>query len=454
VQFNSLTFFLTLFPILLAHRWLTPRHAVASKIVVLLYSWFFYAAWSPPFLLLLLASTVVDWAVAIGMEEYPARRKRLIYASVLSNLTMLGFFKYYGFLARSLATLADVSLPELAVVLPVGISFYTFQTLSYTIDVYRGEIPARRSFLDVALFIAYFPQLVAGPILRARDFLPELEAGPRFDRERLADGTFFVLFGLCLKCVLADNLAPRVEQLFDAWRTNGAAENWAAGMLFGAQIYADFAGYSLIALGLARAMGYHIQFNFNAPFGAASVTEFWRRWHLSLSSWLRDYLYIPLGGNRIGPVRTYVNLMLTMLLGGLWHGAAFLFVLWGGIHGLILCVERLSGVGEHSARSLPRAVFTYLIITLTWLPFRSGTLEQCAGMLRGAFTHARDIDSGLVRDFAIGAAVFVAHRLSRDREVYQAILSRPLARVGAIALLAVVLYYGSGPQREFIYFRF
>jgi alginate O-acetyltransferase complex protein AlgI len=465
---NSVFFFLTLIP-LLAIYLLSPRKRSRwSKMAVLLYSYFFYGMWNPAFLGLIVLSTMIDYVAARGIVAYPGRKKWFLLASLTTNLGLLGFFKYYGFFVHSAAwMLANFNVawaPEtMDILLPVGISFYTFQTLSYTIDVYRGEIEPEKSLLDVAFFVAFFPQLVAGPIVRARDFLPQLNIEPKITAEDVADGIFLILVGLFMKSVLADNVAGRVDDLFASWRSNGPTENWSAAMLFGVQIYGDFAGYSLIAIGLGRVMGFHIMRNFNAPYTAAGLSDFWQRWHISLSSWLRDYLYIPLGGNRKGKGRTYTNLMTTMVLGGLWHGASIMFVIWGAIHGGALVVERLirrglhwspqSALGRRSLVAVGIAV-TFLVVSITWLPFRARSIEQCLGMMRGLFVGPINLSGALLRDFAVVGVVFLAHGSTRFYSLHQHQRRSPFARFAACLVILLALYFAAGKGTEFIYFQF
>jgi len=464
--FNSLFFFLTLVPLLGLYYGIRVAHPRAGKVLLLVYSYIFYGMWNPAFLSLLVGSTVLDYWVARGLEAWPSRKRLLLVTSLVIEFGLLGFFKYYNFFVGATASvfrLAGFAFdpPLLRILLPIGISFYTFHCVSYTVDVYRGRIRAERSFLDVALFVAFFPQLVAGPILRAGHFLPQLQHPPSITRQDVTDGLVLVLVGLFLKVVIADNIAGRVAFLFDQWRAIGLPATWAAAMLFGVQIYMDFNGYSLIAIGLGQMLGYHIPMNFDAPYGAAGFSDFWRRWHISLSTWLRDYLYIPLGGNRRGAVRTYVNLAVTMLLGGLWHGASVMFVIWGAMHGAYLCVERFIREKFAPAVHLPPAVataalivITYVTVTITWIPFRATTAEQCLGMLRQMFTGSMGYDSTLVRDYVVVAVVFAAHCASRRYDVVATIQRHAGLRFVCATVILLALYFYSGERSEFIYFQF
>ena len=376
--------------------WLYPNlRGRARKLFLLAASYLFYASWSAPLLLLLIGSTALDFSLAraLGRSEDPTRRRRLVLASVVGNLGALAFFKYHNFFAESAAAGLqalglEVSAPTLAIVLPVGISFYTFQTMSYTIDVYRRALAPCDSPLDFALYVAFFPQLVAGPIERAGHLLPQL-ADPDARRPDLS-GWALIAIGAFKKVVIADNLAPLVEAVYAAPEQAHAPALWFATYAFAFQIYCDFSGYSDIAVGVARLMGFDLVQNFRAPYASAGPAEFWRRWHISLSSWLRDYLYIPLGGNRSGPARARINLMLTMLLGGLWHGAAWNYVLWGAWHGLLLVLFRgrfWDALRERTAAVRPlvtavRWLVFFHLVCLGWALFRAESLADCRVIFR------------------------------------------------------------------------
>jgi len=464
--FNSLFFFLTLIPVLAVYFATRARRSRFAKIVLLVYSWIFYAMWNPAFLTLLIGSTVLDYSVALGLEKWPEHKRRLLVISLVIEFGLLGFFKYYDFFIATTASAFRAigiawSPPLLHILLPIGISFYTFHCVSYTVDVYRGRIRAERSFLDVAVFVAFFPQLVAGPILRASHFLPQLRETPAIRWKDIADGITLVLFGLFLKVVIADNVAARVGYLFDHWQVIGRLATWSAAMQFGVQIYMDFNGYSLMAIGLGQILGYHIPINFNAPYAAAGFSDFWRRWHISLSTWLRDYLYVPLGGNRHGTARTYANLVITMVLGGLWHGASAMFVLWGAMHGAYLCAERFARERIALRVPLPPAVIsallivvTYLTVSITWIPFRATSAEQCLGMLARMFNGDMHYDAALSRDYAIALVVFAGHCLSRRYDFIAQALNRAGVRLVSVTAILLLLYFCSGERSEFIYFQF
>ncbi|MEM6742401.1 MAG: MBOAT family O-acyltransferase [Pseudomonadota bacterium] len=366
----------------------------AQNRMLLVASYVFYGAWDWRFLSLILLSTAVDYLVGLRLAETQdvRGRRRLLQISLAVNLGMLGIFKYLGFFAEGFAdlmALAGLSADPvtLSVVLPVGISFYTFQTLSYTISIYRREIEPSRDFFDFALFVAFFPQLVAGPIERASNLLPNIEKPRMLSWDALGRGTVLCLLGLIKKVVIADGVAPSVDAIYaspDPTRLDVLLATW----LFAIQIYGDFSGYTDIARGVAKMLGFRLMRNFAQPYFAADPQEFWRRWHISLSTWLRDYLYISLGGNRGGRRATYRNLMATMTLGGLWHGAAWNFVAWGVFQGGLLAAHRAltgrhgrsgegvsRGWGAWAMRALGIAVF-FQVVCYGWLLFRATSFAQ------------------------------------------------------------------------------
>lgn len=366
----------------------------AQNRMLLVASYIFYGAWDWRFLGLIAFSTLVDYLVGarMGAENDPRRRKLLLSVSLLTNLGLLGVFKYLGFFVDSFVALSNaVGLPAdpvvLGIVLPVGISFYTFQTLSYTIDIYRRDLKPCRDFLDFALFVAFFPQLVAGPIERARNLLPEIAQPRQLHWDAIGRGAVLCLVGLIKKIVIADAISPGVDAVYGNPNATGA-EIIVATWLFAIQIYCDFSGYTDIARGVAKMLGFGLMRNFAQPYFATNPQEFWHRWHISLSTWLRDYLYISLGGNRGGRWHTYRNLMLTMVLGGFWHGAAWNFVLWGFYQGMLLSLHRAltgrrkgskegrrHGLGELLLRIATVALF-FQVVCYGWLLFRAQSFEQ------------------------------------------------------------------------------
>jgi D-alanyl-lipoteichoic acid acyltransferase DltB (MBOAT superfamily) len=371
----------------------------AQNAWLLIASYVFYGFWDWRFLILIWVSTAVDYFVGLALAEAaaPRRRKQLVTISLVTNLGILGAFKYFNFFADSMAVLLSqlgftAHMPTLNIVLPVGISFYTFQTLSYTLDIYRGRLAPTRNPLAFALFVAYFPQLVAGPIERARHLLPALEAPRHVDWRLVATGVELILIGYFKKVGIADTLAPWIDSRYGDPAAYSGADLLLATYLFGFQIYCDFSGYSDIARGTSKLFGVNLMRNFEQPYLASSITEFWHRWHISLSTWLRDYLYISLGGNRQGTARTYRNLMLTMLLGGLWHGANWTFVIWGGLHGVYLVAHKLmlaargNRQAERPGNLLVRvasALVVFNLVSFAWVFFRAESLDAALQVLAG-----------------------------------------------------------------------
>ncbi len=377
--FNTLEFFAFLSIVLLAF-YLGPKPV--RKPILLVASYYFYMSWNPKFIALLGGLTIIDYVAARVIVRSGAWRKTALVVSIAANLGFLGFFKYYNFIAENLAAL--LHRPEhtwaLSIVLPLGISFHTFQSISYIVDVYRGEQAPVTNFIDYALFIAFFPQLVAGPIVRARDFFHDLYSWTPPSIEDQQRGALFIALGLAKKVILADSLSKISDPYFTAVMMHpGSRAAWTGVIAFAFQIFFDFSGYTDIAIGTALLLGFHFPQNFRRPYLAFSITDFWRRWHISLSSWLRDYLYIPLGGNRHGELQTYRNLLLTMLLGGLWHGASWNFVVWGAYHGSLLATERATGAGKSKPGFLRRVLgvpVTFLLACMGWIFFRSPTLHD------------------------------------------------------------------------------
>ena len=437
----------------------------------------FYGWWDWRFLGLLAASTLVDYSVGRRMEASvgtPVAR-RLLWTSIGFNLGILGLFKYANFFVDSAAALAESvgfepNTPTLNVLLPVGISFYTFQTMSYTFDIYRGRIPACRSLVTFAAYVSYFPQLVAGPIERAQRLLPRIETVDRVRPVGVDRDLAFslILVGLVKKVVIADGLAPLVNSFYDDPSSAGFLPAVVALIAFSFQIYGDFSGYTDIARGVSKLLGIDLMVNFREPYLSRNITEFWRRWHISLSDWLRDYLYIPLGGNRGSSFATYRNLLLTMLLGGLWHGASWNFVIWGALHGAYLAILRRRHTGtlnmsdRVSRYDLPTIVMTFVVVTLTWVPFRAATLAD-TGEVFAALTRFEGslalADLALLLTLSTLAIIIdVMQRrqsLAWRKRQEEGLISRPLVNHLVIAMAVAALFVFSGRESEpFIYFQF
>jgi len=470
--FTEPLFFL-FFPVVLAGAWWLSSDRL-RKLWLLAASYLFYAAWDWRFLSLIAASTLVDYWVGRALERVEASRGRraLLVTSLALNLGLLGVFKYYGFFvesARGLLAVLGLSVatrvPE--IVLPVGISFYTFQTLSYTIDLYRGRLEPVRSLPDFALFVSFFPQLVAGPIVRASDFLPQLDRRPRWADVAVRRHLALFLIGFVKKACLADNVAPVVDRVFadpSLWTSSAV---WTAVLLYAVQIYCDFSGYTDMAIACAGLLGFRLERNFDFPYVARSVTEFWRRWHISLSGWLRDYLYIPLGGSRGVRLATYRNLMVTMLLGGLWHGAAWTFVIWGALHGVALVAHkewtrrRSAIIGSWTSPAAVGGALSWCLtlfwVCLAWIFFRARSFAD-AWLLVRAFALFRGAGELSVDPawLAFVAALGALHWVSSRRRAEGAVEEMPdWAFAGAYgAAAAVALLFVPLRSDPFIYFQF
>ncbi len=402
MQFNSYQFAL-FFAALFPSYWLLANWRRAQNVLLLGAGYSFYACWDARFLALLVLSTLADYACGLWIDRFESRpaRRLTLGVSIALNLGVLGYFKYYNFFAESLQALllhAGVALPlkHLNVVLPIGISFYTFQSMSYVIDVYRREIKPTRNLVQFAAFVSFFPHLVAGPIMRATSLLPQISSRRRFDWRQFHEGSYLIFWGLVKKVVVADNLALIVNDLFGRWQSLDGGLSLLAVYAFAFQIYGDFSGYSDMARGVGKCLGFEIPLNFNLPYFATSPRDFWNRWHISLSHWLRDYLYIPLGGSRNCTLITSRNVMLTMILGGLWHGAAWTFAAWGFYHGLLLVAHRLATpwldrvkprdpVDRACWKGL-RIFVTFHLVCAGWLLFRAESMDQATGMLSAFFS--------------------------------------------------------------------
>jgi alginate O-acetyltransferase complex protein AlgI len=468
--FNSLVFLIFFLVVYSLYRVLPHR---GQNLLLLVSSCFFYGWWDWRFLFLIFVSTTIDYVAGrvIGNAgENQHRRKIALLVSMTSNLSILGFFKYFNFFVENMAALLHqigipTSLHLLHIILPVGLSFYTFQAMSYTLDIYRRQLRPARSFLDFATFVSFFPQLVAGPIQRASHLLPQIEKPRIITREGVESGAWLIFWGLFKKCVIADNLAVMVNGVFGAEATTGAATLMAL-YAFAFQIYCDFSGYTDIARGLARCMGVDLSLNFNNPYFALNPRDFWARWHISLSTWLRDYLYISLGGSRKGPRRTYINLALTMLLGGLWHGAAWTFVVWGAFHGLLLVVyhawaERYSPKGTvDSGRFLwLRRIWMFHLVCLGWLFFRASSMGQVGEMLRVMFTHfawGPDATNMLTTLVIYCLPLWLVQILQvKTGDLAAPTALSPLPRAALVAaMILMFLALGNAGGGAFIYFQF
>lgn len=469
--FNSLAFFVftavffAVWPLVCANR-------RARYLVIASFSLVFYGFWDPRYVAVLVATCAADFSFGLAMERYPARRRLLLVASLVLNLGTLVAFKYAGFLAgltdRALHALGVRSalvatLPAFLRVLPPGISFYTFQSMSYTIDVYRGKLRPTRSFLHFLVFVSMFPQLVAGPIVRATDLLPALEKHRHPTPAERSSALVLIVVGYFKKVVVADHLSATVESVYGGARA-GSMLYWVATLMFAFQIYFDFSGYSDIARGLARLMGYEFPLNFDHPYTARSMRELWQRWHISLSTWFRDYVYVPLGGNRRSPTR---NLWITMLASGIWHGASLTFLAWGAWHALWLSVERWTRWPERASSSVVGRVvampFVFLLTVLGWVFFRASSMTKALTILSTMVTeipNVRDLallpSSAPLVFFGVGIVVeVVSVRVSKrpEPEAPPTFARRFALSLGLALMIALCIYF-RGPGTAFIYFQF
>ena len=496
--FNSLQF-LVFSPIVVFLYFLFPSKY--RWILLLGASYYFYMCWKPEYVILIILSTLIDYFA--GQQIYKSktkiRKKIFLTISLISNLGILAAFKYFNFFSDSLRLLfeqfsIDMSLPVLSVLLPVGISFYTFQTLSYTIDIYRGEIKPQKHLGIFAVYVSFFPQLVAGPIERAKNLLPQFFEKHNFDYRRVSDGLKLMLWGFYKKLVIADGVALAVNKAFSNPDEQTGATLVLATFLFAFQIFCDFSGYSDIAIGAAQVLGFRLMTNFKRPYHARSISDFWSRWHISLSTWFRDYLYIPLGGNRVKIPRWYLNVFIVFLVSGLWHGANWTFVIWGGLHGLYLIFSLITKDFRKKVllfthldklkrlHSLIQVVFTFILVNIGWIFFRANNLSDVKIIFGKIYEFIllfpdiitqklsirevisfHSIQENLLLtkiDLAIvfGAILFMelVHLLQSQVSIRSFMSSRPVFVRWAVYLILIwaILLFGVFGQKEFIYFQF
>jgi alginate O-acetyltransferase complex protein AlgI len=471
-EFRFFAFFLAVFAV----YWILPRN-ILRKFWLLGCSFAFYAAWDWRFLSLILFSTMVDYLAGIGLASTNrlVLRRALLSISLISNLGLLAFFKYFGFFVESCQELMQtLGLPfntsTLNIILPVGISFYTFQTLSYTIDVYRGKLQPSRNLLDFALFVSFFPQLVAGPIVRAKSFLPQLDRLRRWKWTRMQLGMFYVVMGLFKKLAIADRMACYCDPVFSDVAQYDSGTLWIAAVAFAVQVYCDFSGYSDMAIGVASFLGYRLTKNFEMPLVAVNVSDFWRRWHISLSSWVRDYVFFPLGGSRHGAWITNRNLLITMTLVGLWHGAAWTFVLFGLIQGVFLAIHghfrvfcvgrpRLTAALNSRAGTALRITVTFLSFCMSLVVFRANTVSDGILMLQhmmvptgglGVPTNERGFWYAML---VLGLAHWIGHNQKTFARALE-FIPAPVRGLGYASVFTLALVLSPEIDQAFIYFQF
>lgn len=471
MSFNSLVFLIFALLFFLAWQFVKGKKNI-KYFFLIISSFLFYGWWDWRFLFLIIFSGLIDFYAAKYIHKNRKLGRLLLILSLVGNLGSLAVFKYSIFIAQQLEKFLEVfavvaniqdQIPEFAYLLPIGISFYTFQSMSYTIDVYKGKLRPTDNILHFFSYLVMFPQLVAGPIVRAKDFLGQLQKNRKISELEFWNGIKLILIGYFQKTVLADNLGVLVNQAFEGVDNGVGLYWWVVMICFAFQIYFDFSGYSQIARGLAKLMGYHFRMNFNHPYLATSMKDFWSRWHISLSTWFRDYVYIPLGGSKKGEIRSHVNMWMTMLLSGLWHGAAANFLLWGGFHSFVLSIERVVGkVFQKPRAKLFRPllwIITIVQILIGWVFFRSGSFDQIVDILSKMFLMDFDIsfiDANLnVMLFLIAALIYEgAYYLSQRFNYIKRFGKMRIVEAITFALVLSAILFFRGPEEEFIYFQF
>lgn len=475
MPFNSLIFLGFIFVVFIVYPRMPHRR---QNIFLILASYTFYGYWNWRFIFILFTLTIINFFVGqyLGKSIKQKRRKRIVILATVFNLSILGFFKYFNFFIDSAASLLLIfglhpNLPLLRIILPVGISFYTFQTMTYTLDIYSGKLEPTKNFIDFALFVCFFTQLLAGPIERASNMLPQAALPRKIRKEQVLTGLNLILLGYFKKVAIADTLAPIADKIFAAPELMTSGQLWTGVYAFTIQIYCDFSGYTDIARGIALILGFRFMENFKVPYFSRNISEFWRRWHISLSSWLRDYLYIPLGGNRAGNIRTYANLIITFLLCGLWHGAAWTFVIWGLAHGLYLAVHRIILRGKRAVYLWPRnitarlldigkVIITFHIVALTWILFKSTNLTIAVSYFEGLFRFHQFNGIATPVIFA-GLLIFILDMTQALFKSQTWITDDPRYKVARYAIAQLLLFSvlaaaiaHSGTITPFIYFQF
>jgi len=470
MAFNSLHFWLVFPPVFLLY-WLIPQRLPAlRKIWLIVASYLLYLNWKPVFALVLLYVTLVTYLGARSFESVKSRKALLGWVFGLLSLSPLLAFKYYNFLNESLTSVLELlglhfALPGLNWAVPVGLSFFTFQATGYLFDVYRGQQEAEKNFLDYALFISFFPQIASGPISKARDLLPQIKNPSPFSRPMAVQGLKFLLWGMFLKVVIADRLGIFVDTVYAHYLHYNGTTLLVAAVLYAIQIYGDFAGYSLMAIGLASTLGFSLVQNFRRPYLAVSITDFWRRWHISLTRWLKDNIYIPLGGNRCSRLRCYLNILITFLVSGIWHGAAWTFIIWGILHGLIQIAEKALGWTDYKGsnplvRAL-RILATFLIVSLAWVFFRSPDISTAVSYLGRIFTSvgipAVSEMGGVVLLILLTALSIMVFKELREEffpERFRFLNTKPVRRGAYLSLFCFICMFGVLDGGQFIYVSF
>lgn len=474
MPFNSFDYIIFL-SVIFALYYAIPKHNFRLFLLVA-GSYYFYMSWNAIFVLLVVASTLIDYVAGILLDKdkSAAKRNLILTVSIILNLGLLFYFKYYNFLAENIAALftsLNLGTPNLqhSLILPAGISFYTFQSMSYTVDVYKKEKSAERNFMKYALYVSFFPQLIAGPIERAKNLFPQLELKHKFNYENIRTGCFLILFGLFKKIVFADRFAQYATEVFDHPYAYTGFPALLGVMFFSFQIYCDFSGYTDIARGSAKILGINLMENFKGPYLSKSIREFWRRWHISLSTWFRDYLYIPLGGNRKGTFKLYRNLIVVFLLTGLWHGANWTFIIWGLIHGFFIIGERILKPFDINVPKFFQILYTFAIVNIAWIFFRAVNLEEGLAILTNIFyfdsPHSFNIYifESYIENIEVQISlvmlvfIFMLHFFEYKKDFSEWVLNLKLIPRWAIYIFLIVcipLLGEYGTYKPFIYFQF
>ncbi len=481
--FNSFDF-AVFFPIVFLVYWAFHKNLNIRNGLLLVASYLFYGWWDWRFLSLIIFSSLLDYILGryIHLENRPGRRKILLFISLFFNLGFLGYFKYFNFFIDSFVQAFqlfgnDINVDTINIILPVGISFYTFQTLSYTIDIYRGQLKPTKKGLNFFTFVAFFPQLVAGPIERASHLLPQFDKIHIFNYNQVKSGFFLILFGLFKKMVIADRAALYVNEVYANPADYNGYVSIVATFFFAIQIYCDFSGYTDIAIGVARTMGFDLMKNFDTPYFSKSITEFWRRWHISLSTWFRDYLFIPLGGSRKGEYRVYLNLFIVFVISGMWHGASLNFIIWGALHGFIIVLEKynkkhnlIKVTSNIILFSAIKKLYIFVLVCFAWIFFRADTWSSTKAILNNIFSFSlSDLSMDLVHKgmdlFDLKIAIyaililFVVELFQQQIKLYDLLQKQPLVLrwgIYIILILAISIFgiYGDYDESQFIYFQF
>lgn len=467
--FNSLHF-LIFFPIVVVFFFLLKK-VKHRNLLLLLASWYFYAAWKPEYIVLLLASTLVDYFVAKKIEKTKkqTKRKQLLWISIIVNLTILFSFKYFHFFDKNAYRFLGYHLFQGEgfenILLPVGISFYTFQTISYTIDVYKKRIKAEHNFIKFALFVSFFPQLVAGPIERAKNLLPQFNKLTTIDYKRITDGLKLITWGFFQKIVIADSMGYLVDAVYGNPNAYFGLDIWLVTFFFAIQIYGDFSGYTDIARGTAKVLGYNLRINFKLPYFANSFSDFWQRWHISLSTWFRDYIYFPLGGNRTKTKARFIfNVMFVFVISGFWHGASWNFLIWGALHGIFYLSEKFIPYKflntDKIFQKILKIIFVFILVNFAWIFFRAVSVKLALTVVINSFNFMKTSlnfnHSLLFKNFVFIALLFIVNLIERKKDIISYVSEKPLfIRWGIYYItIFVLILFGNYRIHEFIYFRF